>query len=209
MNIEDAIAQGNVLQVESIIKQKLDKTPCDVELWIKLCLTELQFPLEDYVSALKCIAKIYTIACDNIDTLILETAIKWHNTGYIDTELFDRLCNADCKNNQKMAVIYYLQSLYHHSKNDTGHEKAALEKSIYLCGDFVYPYISLGYILLADSSAQKGSELIEKAVKNVQKVFQADEKLDFTNIDFYISEFVTGTTLSKSNFDYILRLAEN
>lgn len=174
-----------------------------------MCLTELQFPLEDYVSALKCIAKIYTIACDNIDTLILETAIKWHNTGYIDTELFDRLCNADCKNNQKMAVIYYLQSLYHHSKNDTGHEKAALEKSIYLCGDFVYPYISLGCILLADSSAQKGSELIEKAVKNVQKVFQADEKLDFTNIDFYISEFVTGTTLSKSNFDYILRLAEN
>ena len=83
MNLDDAIAQGNVLQVESIIKQKLDKTPCDVELWIKLCLTELQFPLEDYVSALKCIAKIYAIACDNIDALILETAIKWHNTGYI------------------------------------------------------------------------------------------------------------------------------
>ena len=61
MNLDDAIAQGNVLQVESIIKQKLDKTPCDVELWIKLCLTELQFPLEDYVSALKCIAKIYAL----------------------------------------------------------------------------------------------------------------------------------------------------
>lgn len=180
MNLDDAIAQGNVLQVESIIKQKLDKTPCDVELWIKLCLTELQFPLEDYVSALKCIAKIYAIACDNIDALILETAI-----------------------------IYYLQSLYHRGKNDTEHEKAALEKSINLCGDFVYPYIALSHILLAESSVQKGSELIATATRNVQKVFQAGEELDFTDIDFYISEFITGTTLSQSNFEHILHLSRN
>ena len=209
MNLDDAIAQGNVLQVESIIKQKLDKTPCDVELWIKLCLTELQFPLEDYVSALKCIAKIYAIACDNIDALILETAIKWHNTGYIDIELFDRLCNAGCKDNQKTAIIYYLQSLYHRSKNDTEHEKAALEKSINLCGDFVYPYIALSHILLAESNVQKGSELIATATRNVQKVFQAGEELDFTDIDFYISEFITGTTLSQSNFEHILHLSRN
>lgn len=209
MNISDAIAQGNVPQVESIIKQQLDKNPYDIELWIKLCLTELQFPFEDYVSALECIANIYTIASDNIEALILETAIKWQNNGYIDNELFDRLCNADCQDNQKMAIINYLQSLYHHGRKDVEQEKAALEKSIDLCEDFVYPNIALGRILLAESNAQKGRGLMERAVKNVQKVFQENEEFDFTNIDFYISEFITGTTLSISNFNYILQLMGN
>ena len=102
-----------------------------------------------------------------------------------------------------MAIINYLQSLYHHSRNDIGQEKASLEKSIDLCGDFVYPNIALGRILLTESNAQKGRELIERAVKNVQKAFQEGEALDFTNIGFYISEFITGTTLSKSNFNHI------
>lgn len=113
--LEEAIIKNDVETVEKILKIELENSPLDLQLWIKLSLTELQFPFEDYESALVCINEINKFANENVDVLILETGIKWHYFGFIEDDLFARLIKVDIKNLQKIAIIYYLQSLYFHS----------------------------------------------------------------------------------------------
>ena len=84
MDLKIAIQENNVQKAEEIIKMELVNNPLDIQWWIKLSLTELQFPFEDYVSALDCIEKIKKITDNNVDALILETGIKWHNFGFIE-----------------------------------------------------------------------------------------------------------------------------
>lgn len=120
--------------VEGIIKEGLMENPADIQLWIKLCLTELQFPFEDYISALQCVRHIYEIDSGNLDALILEAGIKWHSFGFIEDTLFQRLAAAHCDDNKKASIIYYLQSWYYWFENDNGGtRKLLLGKSIALC----------------------------------------------------------------------------
>ncbi len=46
------------------------------------------------------------------------------------------------------------------------------------------------------------------ALKNVKKVYKDDDFYDFTDFDTYVAEFVTGTAISSSNYEFIKELAE-
>ena len=75
MNLIQAIKSNDVYVVEEIIKEQLKQRPKDIQLWFKLSLTELQYPFEDYESALNCIDQISKLSTNNLDALILETGI--------------------------------------------------------------------------------------------------------------------------------------
>ena len=64
MKLEQAILEEDTIKVEKIIKESLNENPKDIQLWIKLSLTELQFPFEDYESALQCLIQVYNIDSD-------------------------------------------------------------------------------------------------------------------------------------------------
>lgn len=215
MNLINAIINDNVEAAETILLQELKKDPQNINLWIKLSLTELQFPFEDYVTALKYLNYVYKLSPDNINALILEAGIKWHNLGFIDEELFARLNKVLIKDNQKMAIIYYLRSLYYidfsnHSKSDKGdNEKLNLEKSIMLCSKFVYPYKRLGQIFLSELKTKESKEMFKTALSNIEKVYEEDSFYDFTDLDVYIAEFITGTKISYINYKSIKELAES
>ena len=107
MDLKRAIIENDVEAVEKILKKELADQPRDNGLWIKLCLTELQFPFEDHESALDCVNEINRFSDDDIDVLILEAGIKWHNMGFIDDGLFMRLSKVKTKNMSRMAIIFY------------------------------------------------------------------------------------------------------
>lgn len=201
MKLEQAILEEDTIKVEKIIKESLNENPKDIQLWIKLSLTELQFPFEDYESALQCISRIYNIDPCNIDAIILETGIRWHSFGFINEELFKRLVKTSCAYEKKTAIIYYLQSLYYEYDKDIKNQKLLLEKSIEVYDRFVYPYRDLGTILLSELKFKERNEMLKKAVANVKKVLQIEDPYDFTDVDMYIAEFITGTEISYINFE--------
>lgn len=203
MDLKEAIIENDVEAVEKILKMELENRPLDLQLWIKLSLTELQFPFEDYESALVCINEINKIANDNVDSLILETGINWHYLGFIGDDLYARLVKVNIKDIQKMAIIYYLQSLYFHSKRDLKNEEIVLKKSIKMCDKYVYPYKALGYITQIKSKSGDSKLYYQKAIDNVQKVYHDDDFYDFTDINTYIAEFITGTSMSQVNYNNI------
>lgn len=206
MDLSELIKKCDVIGVENVLKKELEKNPQDVTLLFKLCLTELQFPLEDYEYALIYINEIYKISPQNINALILETGIKWNSFGYIEDELFNRIIKVNSNDKKIMAIIYYLQSLYYHFKNDYVEEKIVLEKSINIYDKFVFPYKSLGYILKKESNINDSKKMFEKAVENIEKIYQEDTVYDFTDMEEYISEYITGIALSKPNYEYLLQL---
>lgn len=208
MDLKQAIIKNDVPAAESIIKQELEKNSNDIQLWIKLCLIELQTPFVDYISALICIDTIYKISPDNLEALILETGIKWHSFGFIEDELFGRLKKVKCEDKRKMAIIYYLLSLYYSCNKDTENEKLTLEESLNLYDKFVYPTKALGHILLAESKIEESKKMFQKAFKNVQKVYKIDDFYDFTDPETYIAEFITGTAISDSNYEWLAELAQ-
>ncbi len=206
MKLEQAILEEDTIKVEKIIKESLNENPKDIQLWIKLSLTELQFPFEDYESALQCLIQVYNIDSDNLDAIILETGIKWHSFGFIEEDLFKRLTKVRCSDSKKMAIIYYIQSLYYQYNNDKINEKIVLQKSIKSYNGFVYPYKALSQISSSELKFKESKELLKKAISNVQKIYQLDEVYDFTDIDTYIAEFITGTSMSYSNFEEMKQL---
>ena len=201
MTLEQAIMKRDIPETEKIIKEELQKKPKDIKLWLKLTLIELQYPYEDYESALSCIDNIYTIDICNLTALILEIGIKWHGMGYVDEETFERLNKVMCSNNKERAIVYYLKSLHYQEENDFDNQKEMIGKSIEQYDQYVYPFVDLGKILLSESKYQEANVVFKKAITNVKKIFQPDEVYDFTDTDMYIAEFITGTALSVSNFE--------
>ena len=195
-----------MIGIENALKKELEKRPQDIEIRFKICLTELQFPLEDYQSALNYINEIYKISPKNITALILETGKSWHSFGFIEEELFTRLISVNCEDKETRAIIYYLQSLYYHFKNDFVEEKSLLEKSINAHDKFVYPYKALGDILKNESNVKLSEKMFRKAIENIQKIYQQDDFYDFTNVENYVSEYITGIAVSRANYEYLIQL---
>lgn len=206
MELKMAILENDVKKAEEMIKMELENNPLDIQWWIKLCLTELQFPFEDYNSALSCIEEIKKIDYSNIEGLVLETAIKWHSFGFIEDELLKRLSYVDIIDNNIMSIVYYLQSLYYRYKKDQKNEELLLNQSVTLCNKFVYPYKALGNIALSQSYVEDSKLLFMKGLNNVEKVYDEDEFFDFTDINIYISEFITGTYISRANYENLIEL---
>lgn len=209
MTLEQAISKRNISEVERLIKGELEKRPKDIELWIKLSLTELQYPYNDYETALICLNHINAIDIFNINALILESGIKWHNIGFIDKKTFDRLSEISCLDNKKRAIIYYLRSLYYQEEKEYDRQKIMIEKSIDEYDQYVYPFRDLGKIFFSESRYSDGNEMLRKAIENVKVVFQPEDNYDFTDIDLYIAEYITGTALSVANFEYLKNLYNN
>lgn len=206
MTLEQAIAQWDIQETEKIIKAELQEQPENINLWTKLCLTELQYPYEDYESALKCLAKVYSIDSCNLTALILEAGIKWHSMGYIDMDTFSRLNSITCSDKESCAIVYYLMSLYFCGNNDEGKQKRMIEKSIAESDHFVFPFRDLAKILFSEEYVEDGIKLLKRAVSNVKKVLQPEELYDFTDANTYIAEYITGTTMSKLNFEHLKNL---
>ena len=208
MDLLQAIKDDDVETAEWIVKQQLERDKTNVDLWLKLAVIELQFPFDDYESALKCIEQIYQLSPNYLDALILETEIRWHYliiTEALVKRLEKAIATCDC--NEKKSILHYLLSLYYYTEKDIESEKINLEKSIQLCDQYVYPYKRLGY-LLSESNHEKSKEMFCCALKNVKKVYKDDDFYDFTDFDTYVAEFVTGTAISSSNYEFIKELAE-
>ena len=208
MDLSQAIKEYDMETAERIVKQQLERDKTNVDLWLKLAVIELQFPFDDYESALKCIEQIYQLSPNYLDALNLETEIRWHYliiTEALAKRLEKAIATCDC--DEKKSILHYLLSLYYFTERDFEKEKINLEKSIQLCDQYVYPYESLG-ILLQDSDKEKSKKMFCRALKNVRKIYQKEDFHDFTDFNTYVAEFITGTAISSINYDSIKESAE-
>ena len=48
--------------------------------------------------------------------------------------------------------------------------------------------------------------MFRKAIENIQKIYQQDDFYDFTNVENYVSEYITGIAVSRANYEYLIQL---
>ena len=201
-DIAQAIREGNVEEAETILKKEIEKNPKSIELWTKLCLTELQFPFEDEISALSCIEEIYKLSPLDANTLLLEAEIRNSRWGGISEELLLKL-KMIRGSNDIMAMSKYEQSKYYNLKGNKEIEKKCILESIEYCSQFCYPYKRLGWILEKEGKIEESKEAFRKALANVKKIYYGKEFYDFTDIQTYFNEFIRGTEITDINYDVI------
>ncbi|CVI70137.1 hypothetical protein NDGK_01767 [Clostridiales bacterium CHKCI001] len=110
MDLSQAIKEYDMETAEWIVKRQLEQNKTNIELWLKLAVIELQFPFDDYESALKCIEKIYQLSPDYLDALILETEIHWHYliiTEALAKRLEKVIAICDCDEKNQSCIISY------------------------------------------------------------------------------------------------------
>lgn len=204
MEIYEALKNDNIELLEQILLNKVKEEPDNMDNWIKLCLTELLYPFEDYVTALTYINKIKK-RNNNIKLLFLEASIKWHNYGEIDKELFKRLKDFETDNEKEKAIIYYFMSLFYMNSNLIK-RKELLLKSIELCKTNVYQYKELASVLKREGKYDDAWKMINKAIDNVIKIYEEGEGYEYLNYDLYVGEYITGTHISKGNYELIKKI---
>lgn len=205
MNLETAIKEYNVPEVEKILKEKLKKEPRNIDLLLKLCLTELELPSEDYEKALEYIQEIYKINPMHLFAIIVEGGVRFYSFGSINEELFQKLQLVK-GSQEEMAIIEYIKSWYYYAKEDFENEKNCLVHSAELCDKYPYPLKWLGLALIKEGKVEEGKRFLEKALNCVTKIYTGKEFRDFVKPETYISEFLTGTEITLANYE---RIKEN
>jgi len=203
-----AIKELNVLKAEELIEEELKIDENNIELWLKLSVTELCVPLVDYVKSLDCIEHVYEIDKNNIYALIMECCVYQFHLGGIDEQLFSKLNNIEDSSKQTMSIIKYIMSWYYRD-NDMKNTISLLEESISLCDRYVSNYEKLGRIYIKQKKIVDGKKLIEKALNNIELVYDKDSISDFTDINEYIAEYVIGIHVSSLNKERIEALYNN
>ena len=51
--------------------------------------------------------------------------------------------------------------------------------------------------------------MFNNALSNIKKIYHVDDYYDFTDLEVYIEEFITGTAISEENYKHIKELALN
>ena len=87
------------------------------------------------------------------------------------------------------------------------YEQNALMQSLAYNQEFVWPNIHVGYRYEKLGNSEKSCIFFEKALKNVETVYKANDTIDILNIDRFIDEYLKGTYLSSMNFEEIKKRA--
>lgn len=199
MDLRQAISDENIPLAEKIIESRLEKKPNDIEMWIKLCLTELQFPFEDYLKSLYCIGEILKIDSQNAKAIILEASIKRNAYGFFEKEVLEKLKRIKVCNNKQKSIVLYFQAQYYHHTQKYLMEKELLKESILHYNEAVYPYMALGYLLFKEKNFLESKKSFENAAQNVVKIF-GEETYDFTDFNNYVDEYITGVSMTAENY---------
>lgn len=194
---------GDILeQMEILLEDYIKQHPLDCEILVKLAFVEYMVPFADYPKALYFLERV--LACNPNDSKILLAVayIQWADS-LIRSMILRRLQALRTNNNQEQALHWYAQSLYYSTCNDVKGCVKALNHSVDLYSDFVWPHVDLGRFYKSAGDSKHAKSHFKSALANVQHVYKEQEFLDFTNIDAFIDEHLKGTVLSKMNFERI------
>lgn len=210
-NIVDFIFSRDFVTVEKILLDEVEKEPCDSELWVRLALTELQFPFEDESLCIEYLER--AISCDPncFNAIAIKLYCQNHSCLCMEKKDLFRILNFKFVTPAQEAIASYIQSwnysVYHNDCN-LSLEKKYLKKSLSIFSNTVHPYKRLAQIYNESRDVSKAKKYYRLALSNVNKVLTTDSCYDYIDSQFFIDEYITGVGLSDVNYKHLKLLAE-
>jgi tetratricopeptide (TPR) repeat protein len=201
-------------KIEKLLEERLIIEPCNRELWLRLALVEIEVPLVDCDKAIVCLDKVFALEKDNPIALLFLAFIYHYELGGVEQDLSDRLDSINTSDEEVNSMLKYTASWLHYTYKDFKYKdraKKLLKESIAIYGGHVWNYIDLARIYFLEKRDQEAKVLIEKALKNVIKVYvylNAKQKYDMTDLDEFLNERFKGIYLTDTNYQMIEKLKE-
>lgn len=209
MTLEEAIKLDDIETVEAMLIKLLEKEPRNVDLWFRLCMTEIRIPFADPVSAIRCIENIYEIEPDNVMATIIKAAIEYWNL-ILSKDSYERLQRIHGLPSEIMAIVYYLQALYFYQRDEEkGLVEYYIKKSISEYDRYPYVLKTLAMLNYDRGNYSEAVDLLKKALECVLHIFVYskenidDLSEDFTDYQYYIDELITGVTITDACYGFI------
>ena len=209
--MDDILTKINVLSrnedksLYRFISEQINRDSKDVEFWISLAIAIVRPPLVDEERSIQFLKKALAIDHNNPTALLILAYVYEHELGGIDDMLLHQIKNLHTDSNEVNSMLKYVASWSYreNKKYNPEEEERLLKESILLCDKHVWNYKHLARLYAKQKQHLKINCLLEKALKNVKKVYSHSDYYDITDIDEFINERIKGIYLSKSNLEFI------
>lgn len=208
---EKLVLNGDYELLESTLLKALEQTPDDVEILMKLALTEFRFPFCDEMKSIEYLNRVIKISPTYFEALAMKIYCMDHHCCTVDEKDLERLLCISYHDPQKLAIAYYMKSWIYsplHTKCDADMEKKVLLKSTEIFPYTVYPFKRLGKIFECEEKPETAQDFFRKALSNVRNVLTKEDDCCITPQSF-IDEYITGISLSDVNYDSLKSLTES
>ena len=199
----ETLSEQVLFDMESIMLDYLHYYPEDSDMWLRLVMIEFTPPLEDYDKIENYINTMLIYDQGNIKGLLVLAYAQYTFRGAIQEDLFMQL-KSSCRiaDKELLSMIYLAQAWYYESLDKEEYEKALL-KSIDYCNYFVHNFVLLGELYFKKGKALESNEMIQVALKNIQKIYKTNDFVDITDIDSFFDEFFKGIGITEENLRII------
>ncbi len=189
--------------IEKEFQDYLKYNPKDSESWITFAIF-LYEDLHTTEEAVKCLEELLINDSENIRALLVLAMIQDFSYGSFDEKVFDQISATRIKNYELLSMVEYMKAWGYYFNNKEQREKCLIN-SINLYPNHVKNNEELGKIYLGQGKIEEGCTLIKKALRNVKFIFPElwlyiCPTFKITSVDKYLAEFITGTSMSSSNF---------
>lgn len=186
-----------VYDIEKYLKPLLLKDLYNIDLWLRLAITQTLFPIADEEKALSYIEHVFTFDPNNYKALFLYSEIQRLHHG-ISQETINKLNNFKFPTAECYSMAQYQISKSYYKIEDQHLEVVALEHSVQLYQGHVHNNYDLGEHYYKHGRTKEALILFKRALKNTRKTNKKLDKIDFTDVDRYIAEFITGLYTTES-----------
>lgn len=198
--------KNDIEGIETIIEKRLVYEPENTDLWLRLAIVELAPPISDYYKSIYSIEKALSVEKNNIIATLMLAYVNYHYLGGIDEKLLYKINSLKTDHNELNSMLKYATSWFYCAKNIKLQE-AYLRESIDIYNGHVWNNYYLAKLSIADGRMDEGKLLIDRALKNVIKIYSIDSfEDDITNVDDFVKERIKGIYLTQENFQIIEKL---
>lgn len=201
---------GNYELLECTLLKELEQNPNDIEVLMKLAITEFMFPFYDEIKCMDYLCRIIKIAPTHFEALAMKIYCQEHYCCSVDETDLEQLLCVGYNDSQQLAIAYYMKSWIYsplHIKCNTKTEKKYLLKSTELFPYMVYPFKRLGKIFECEGKCESAKDSFRKALSNVMNVLTKEGNC-CTTAQSFIDEYITGISLSDINYNALKSLVE-
>lgn len=180
-------------EIEKLLQQILEKDPQNLDALMRLAILYMDMPFVDYPLSVPCLQKVFEIEPDNIKAWLLYAEFSdCEGPQCFTEEILDKLKSLKSDSPDINSMLKYVISMYYEERDAKQQEKYLCE-SIALYDKHVWNRIKLVRLYIQQNKKNEARVLLEQAIGNVVKIYNASGVHDYTDIEEYFNEFIRGT----------------
>lgn len=190
----------NEYEIEHLLKGLLVQDPKNIDLWMSLAVLYSESPWADCDLSYQCLEKVYEVEPENPRALLFYVYSYDIDYGMLPDDALERLSRVN-STPEINSMARYMMIWSEAAKEDEILWEKILLESIGMYQKHVYNYSYLASTYFRQGRITEACQFMERAIKNVVKIYDSSYSYDRTDIDEYLHQHVSGIYKSQPNYE--------